>query len=99
MSTTDADAPRHTEEQIVVDEYGNTEADPFEFCTFPNCGCDGERLCQARSGANANAVRCNVEGMYQRGDRRARRAKMELIALVHNPKVDGTADEPAQKGQ
>ena len=70
----------------LIDEFGNTEADPFQFCTFPNCGCDGERLCQAKSGANDNARMCNVEGMYQRKDRIALRAKMGLIALCQSNK-------------
>jgi hypothetical protein len=63
------------------DQYGNTEADPFHFCTFPDCGCDGARLCQARSGANDDAARCNVEGMYQSKGKTAVRAKMELLRL------------------
>lgn len=32
----------------VVDDYGNTESD-FRFCSFPDCGCDGARLCMAGS--------------------------------------------------
>jgi len=63
------------------DEYGNTEDDPFHFCTFPNCGCDGARLCHARSGANDNANRYNVEGMYRRKDKIAVLAKMELLSI------------------
>ena len=63
------------------DAYGNTEADPFHFCTFPDCGCDGARLCQARNGANDNASRCNVEGMCTRKDRAASRARIELLEL------------------
>lgn len=31
--------------------------------------------------ANENATKCNVEGMYQRTDRKAVRAKMELLGL------------------
>lgn len=64
---------------LLVDRYGNTEAD-FLNCSFPDCGCDGERLCMAGE-ANADARRCNVEGMYQRTDRKARKAKMDLIGL------------------
>lgn len=44
-----------------TDRYGNTEADPFAFCTFPDCGCDGARLCQARSGPNMGASVLNLE--------------------------------------
>jgi len=53
---------------LEVDDYGNTEAD-FLNCCFPDCGCDGQRLCMAPSGANSNAMECNVEGMYQRKGR------------------------------
>lgn len=64
---------------LVVDCYGNTEAD-FINCSFPDCGCDGSRLCMAGA-ANENALSCNVEGMYQRKDLVARKAKMDLLVL------------------
>jgi hypothetical protein len=64
---------------LEVDVYGNTEED-FLKCCFPDCGCDGERLCMAGE-ANADAMKCNVEGMYTRTDKKARRAKGELYAL------------------
>lgn len=44
---------------LVVDEYGNTE-DSFEFCSFPDCGCDGARLCMAGS-PNNGASALNIE--------------------------------------
>ena len=31
-----------------VDEYGNTE-NQFEYCSFPDCGCQGSRNCAART--------------------------------------------------
>ena len=65
---------------LEVDKYGNTEAD-FRNCCFPDCGCDGERLCMAQTGANDNSRECNVEGMYQRTDRVAKEAKMTLLIL------------------
>lgn len=65
--------------KLEVDQYGNTEYD-FRNCCFPDCGCDGERLCMAGC-ANDNARRCNVEGMYQRKDRVAKKARMELLEL------------------
>lgn len=72
------------------DAYGNDiNGDHIEFCCFPDCGCDGERLCMAKNGASDNAVRCNVEGMYRRGDKKAQRAKMELLALVEEDKKRG----------
>lgn len=66
---------------LEVDEYGNTEAD-FLHCSFPNCGCDGARLCMAGE-ANDNARKCNVEGMYERGDAEAVAAKLNLLGLVY----------------
>ena len=45
-----------------IDAYGNTEND-FRFCCFPDCGCDGARLCMAGS-ASERASEYNVEGMY-----------------------------------
>jgi len=67
---------------LEVDTYGNTEED-FRKCCFPDCGCDGERLCMAGE-ANENARKCNVEGMYQRTDWRASKAKIELLKLCTN---------------
>lgn len=43
-----------------VDEYGNTEG-KFKFCCFPDCGCDGARLCMAPSGANNCSMNLNFE--------------------------------------
>ncbi len=67
---------------LPADEYGNTEED-FLNCCFPNCGCDGSRLCQAPSGANADSLTCNVENMYEREDIEAVRAKRGLYLLVN----------------
>lgn len=66
---------------LEVDKYGNTEGD-FLYCSFPNCGCDGARLCMAGE-ASADAKVCNVEGMYSRGDDVAREAKLKLLDLVY----------------
>ena len=30
--------------RLEVDAFGNTE-DQFEYCCFPDCGCDGARVC------------------------------------------------------
>lgn len=43
-----------------VDKYGNTEYD-FLNCCFPDCGCDGARLCMAPSGANRGSCAINIE--------------------------------------
>lgn len=71
--------------QLEVDKYGNTEGD-FRNCSFPDCGCDGARLCMAPNGASEDSLRCNVEAMYRRKDAEAVRAKMGLLALVASEK-------------
>jgi len=45
---------------LEVDDYGNTEAQ-FDNCCFPDCGCDGARLCMAPSGANYCSMAMNIE--------------------------------------
>lgn len=69
---------------LPVDQYGNTEND-FPNCCFPHCGCDGARLCMAHN-PNDNARQCNVEGMYERKDLEAQRAKLALIGLCMDKK-------------
>lgn len=49
-----------TECGLFVDQYGNTE-DDFRNCCFPDCGCDGARLCMAPSGANVASACMNLE--------------------------------------
>lgn len=53
-----------------IDRYGNTAYD-FKFCSFPDCGCDGARLCMAGNASEA-ATKYNVENMYHSRDPRAR---------------------------
>ena len=65
---------------LEVDGYGNTE-DQFDRCSFPDCGCDGARLCMAGE-ASDRALRQNVEGMYQRKDPEAVRARVGLALDV-----------------
>jgi len=67
--------------EIEVDRYGNT-AEDFRNCSFPDCGCDGQRLCMAPSGANQDSLRCNVEGMYRRTDKAAVAARLRLMGIV-----------------
>ena len=50
---------------LPVDSYGNTE-DDFQYCCFPDCGCDGARLCMAGE-ASEDALMGNVEGMWSNG--------------------------------
>lgn len=63
---------------LEVDDYGNTEAQPFDYCTFPDCGCDGARLCMAGE-ANKDAEKMNVEGMWSGKTMKQRRAVFDLI--------------------
>lgn len=53
-----------------VDAYGNTEYQ-FEYCSFPDCGCDGARLCMAGEASNA-ALTLNIEkrSLPPHGERR-----------------------------
>ena len=69
---------------LAVDNYGNTE-DDFSHCSFPDCGCDGARLCMAGE-ANEKALDCNVEGMYQGNSKDQRIGRMILIGLVSGEK-------------
>ena len=57
--------------KLHVDAYGNTE-NQFDHCSFPDCGCDGARLCMAGS-ASDRALTQNVEGMWsgKTGEQRA----------------------------
>ena len=72
---------------LPVDDYGNTEAQ-FAYCCFPDCGCDGSRLCMAPSGASENATRGNVEGMWRSGrDMKARKAAFFTIGLCQQREV------------
>ena len=76
-----------------VDKYGNTE-DDFRNCSFPDCGCDGARLCMAKTGASENAQIANVEGMYQRTDHEAKAAKCALVWIcAHDGKQPHVAGE------
>ena len=45
---------------LEVDQYGNTEA-RFDYCCYPDCGCDGARNCDAKGEANNAAVALNRE--------------------------------------
>jgi hypothetical protein len=46
----------------LFDEYGNPmDGSRLINCCFPNCGCDGARLCSAESGASFGAISLNIE--------------------------------------
>jgi DnaJ-class molecular chaperone len=45
-----------------VDDYGNPlSGDRTIYCCFPDCGCDGARLCMAEKGASVGACSLNIE--------------------------------------
>lgn len=45
-----------------VDDYGNPlSGDRIINCCFPDCGCDGARLCMAENGASTCALFVNIE--------------------------------------
>lgn len=71
-----------------VDQYGNTEAQ-FSYCCFPDCGCDGARLCMAANGPSDNAYSDNVEGMYTGNSLAQRRARVGLIKYALTGKAGG----------
>lgn len=45
-----------------LDGYGNPlDGSEIINCCFPECGCDGARLCMAKNGANSAACAMNIE--------------------------------------
>jgi hypothetical protein len=76
-------ADPHPDDNENFDAYGNPkDGSRVINCCFPDCGCDGARLCMAENGSSGRANRQNVEGMYQRTDKKAIRARMELYADI-----------------
>lgn len=87
-----------------IDGYGNTTND-FKFCSYPDCGCDGARLCMAGE-ASERAGKYNVEGMYHSRDPKARMAFMAAYyGGEFEPRSDAASgiaarsDETAQQAQ
>ncbi len=75
--------PQIPEEEIDCDKYGNPiDGDRIIHCCFPDCGCDGSRLCMAENGASDRSFQQNVEGMYQRKDNKAIKARLDLAGSV-----------------
>lgn len=64
-----------------VDAYGNT-CNAFKYCSFPDCGCDGARLCMAGEASKA-ACQGNVEGMWSGKTPGQREAVFDLMKLVN----------------
>lgn len=62
---------------LLVDVYGNTEGS-FKHCSFPDCGCDGARLCMAGE-ASDRACGQNVEGMWTGKTGQQRKAVFSLL--------------------
>ena len=63
---------------LEVDGYGNTEND-FKYCAFPDCGCDGARLCMAKEGASEQACKGNIENMWNSKSSEVIEAVMNLV--------------------
>ena len=58
----DAGEPEFAEPDAGEDEYGNpTDGSRLINCCFPDCGCDGSRLCMAEQGASGAAQQLNFE--------------------------------------
>jgi len=67
-----------------VDKYGNPlSGDRLINCCFPDCGCDGSRLCMAENGASGDACSNNVEGMWGNGsDPKCAKAVFNLVGRI-----------------
>jgi hypothetical protein len=64
--------------KLEVDFYGNTE-ECFDNCSFPDCGCDGSRLCMAKNGPNEDSMKGNIEGMWNT----KKKTKKQLKGMGH----------------
>ena len=70
---------------LEVDSYGNTERD-FKYCCYPDCGCDGARLCMARN-PNRASMSLNIErGSHP--DFKVERAYIAMMDLVEGRKEE-----------
>lgn len=67
---------------LEVDPYGNTERQPSDYCCFPDCGCDGARVCNAGE-ASDEALIGNVEGMWRGKTPEQRAAVFRLVRKVN----------------
>lgn len=64
------------------DDYGNEIGGELIYCVFPDCGCDGARLCMAKKGASERASGGNVEGMWSGKTREQREAVFNLVGSL-----------------
>lgn len=68
-----------------VDAYGNT-AYAFKYCSFPDCGCDGARVCMAGEASKQALGQC-VEGMWSGKTVEQRKGVFDLMgSLSREPK-------------
>lgn len=58
--TTPTTTPVSGEALEPVDRYGNRDGE-LKYCSFPDCGCDGARLCMAEEGASWASIQLNLE--------------------------------------
>lgn len=65
---------------LKVDGYGNTESQ-FDYCCFPDCGCDGARLCSIGK-PSEDAIELNVENMWAGKDNKSDQARRSLVAAL-----------------
>jgi len=70
-----------------VDSYGNTEYQ-FDHCSFPDCGCDGARLCMAGEASVRAESQC-VEGMWTGRTKKQRQAGFALVGSLNDEKASG----------
>ncbi len=69
------------------DDYGNIIGGDLIHCCFPDCGCDGARLCMAKNGASERACNGNIEGMWGNGsDPKCAAAVFKLMGEVNKHK-------------
>ena len=55
-------ATSETDNEDGLDKYGNPlDGNRLINCCFPDCGCDGARLCMAENGAGSAALTWNIE--------------------------------------
>jgi hypothetical protein len=70
-------------EEELTDKYGNPlSGDRLIYCAFPDCGCDGARLCCAENGASDVCLDGNVEGMWSGKTKEGRNAVFKLLSDV-----------------
>lgn len=73
-----------------VDAYGNTEYQ-FDRCSFPDCGCDGARLCSVGEPSSEAEAGC-VEGMWTGKTREQREAVFRLIGQCCAAEAEATGE-------